>query len=156
MIRQVCKKLTKLFAKSFPVWQIRVILLRIVGYPIGSKTYIGEDILIIDEPSDVGMVAIGKRVAIAPRVTLVTSSYANFSRIRHLTPEKHAKIIVKDDAWIGTGVIVLPGVTIGECSVVAAGAVVTKDVPSFSIVAGIPARLVGRVKTVPSETTEVK
>lgn len=148
------KRIAKLIAKSVPGWQIRVKLLRLAGYRIGNKTYIGEDILIIDEPDSKGMVTIGNRVAIAPRVTLVTSSYANFSRIRNFAGEKHAEIIIEDDAWLGTGAIVLPGVRIGTCSVVAAGAVVTRDVEPFSIVAGIPAVLHGKVVIDDSIETE--
>ena len=55
-----------------------------------------------------------------------------------------APIVIKDHVWIGTGVTVLPGVTINEGSVVAAGAVVTKDVPSACLVAGVPARIIRR------------
>lgn len=139
------KRFVKLVTKVMPGWRIRVALLRSAGYRIGSNTYIGEDFLIIDEPEDSGMVTLGDRVAIAPRVTLVTSSYANFSRIRKDAGEKHAKIIIKNDAWIGTGAIVLPGVTIGSCSVVAAGAVVTKSVEPFTIVVGIPATPRGKI-----------
>ncbi len=51
-------------------------------------------------------------------------------------------IIIEDNVWLGAGCIVLPGVTIGRNSIVAAGAIVTKNVPSFSIVAGNPARVV--------------
>lgn len=55
---------------------------------------------------------------------------------------KSAPIIIKDKAWIGFNAIILKGVTIGEGAIVAAGAVVTKDVPPFTIVAGNPARVV--------------
>lgn len=47
---------------------------------------------------------------------------------------------IKDDVWIGAGVIILSGITIGECSVIGAGAVVTKDVEPYTVVAGVPAR----------------
>lgn len=51
----------------------------------------------------------------------------------------------KDDAWIGAGSIILPGVTIGEGAVVGAGAVVTKDVPPYTVVVGVPARPIKRI-----------
>ena len=88
---------------------------------------------------------IGNRVAIADRVTLVVSSNANFFRIRNLIGEVHRPIVNKDDARLAAGEIVLPSVTIGWSSVVGAGAVVTRDVPSFTVVAGIPARPVKRL-----------
>jgi acetyltransferase-like isoleucine patch superfamily enzyme len=52
-------------------------------------------------------------------------------------------IIIKDDVWLGTGVRVLDGITIGKGSIVGAGAVVTKDVPDYAIVTGVPARVTG-------------
>jgi acetyltransferase-like isoleucine patch superfamily enzyme len=54
-----------------------------------------------------------------------------------------APITIEDDAWIGAGAIVLPGVTVGRGAVVAAGAVVTKDVESFTIVGGVPSVVIG-------------
>ncbi|WP_165251625.1 DapH/DapD/GlmU-related protein [Adlercreutzia sp. ZJ304] len=58
-----------------------------------------------------------------------------------------APIHIEDDVWIGSGAIVLPGVRIGRGSVVAAGAVVTKDVPSMTVVGGIPAKPIKRIAT---------
>ena len=55
------------------------------------------------------------------------------------------RVVIKRNAYIGAGAIILPGVTIGEYSIVAAGAVVTKDVPPRTIVAGVPARVVGSI-----------
>ena len=91
------------------------------------------------------MARIGNRVAIADRVTPSVASNANFSRIRNLIGELHGPIAIEDDAWLGAGVIVLPNVTIGRGAVVGAGAVVTRDVPSFTVVAGVPARPIKRL-----------
>lgn len=55
---------------------------------------------------------------------------------------------IKDDVWIGAGAIILSGVTIGECSVIGAGAVVTKDVEPYTVVAGVPARKIKDIKIV--------
>ncbi len=69
-------------------------------------------------------------------------------------PRVTGPIRVCRNAWIGAGAIVLPGVRIGECSVVGAGAVVTADVEPFTVVAGVPARLIRRLPSVtPPEKT---
>lgn len=55
-----------------------------------------------------------------------------------------APVVVQDHAWIGARAIILPGVTIGEGAVVAAGAVVTRSVPNYAVVGGVPARIIGQ------------
>lgn len=121
-------------------YRIRCRCLRMAGYKIGQDVYIGSDFIIIDELEDKGMVTIGDRVAIAERVTLVVASNPNFSRIRPYVPDLHGEVVIGDDAWLGTGCIVFPNVRIGTGAVVGAGAVVTRDVPDYTIVAGVPAR----------------
>ena len=54
----------------------------------------------------------------------------------------YARVVIEDDVWIGTRSIILPGVTIGKGSVIAAGSVVTKDVPPYNLVGGIPAKII--------------
>ncbi len=54
---------------------------------------------------------------------------------------------IEDDVWIGANAVILPGVTIGQHAVVAAGAVVTTDVPENTIVAGVPAKIIKRIDT---------
>jgi galactoside O-acetyltransferase len=144
-VRALGKKLLKMLVKHMPVYQLRAAVLRWCGYSVGSDVYVGEDLIIIDEPHDWGMVSVGDRVAISPRVTLVVSSRPNLSRIEPYVPAKHAAIRVDDDAWLGTGVVVLPGVSIGEGAVVAANSVVTADVGPYTIVGGSPAKLIRKV-----------
>jgi len=110
------------------------------GYKIGYQVFIGEELIIRDERADKGMVKIGDRVAIADRVTLIVSSNANFSKIRPSMGDVHRSIEISEDAWLGAGSIIFPGVKIGMGSVVGAGSVVTEDVPNFTVVAGNPAR----------------
>ena len=144
-MRLVIKKVFKLLAKDMPGQQLRAAMLRWCGYAVGKDAYIGEDLIIIDELADRDVVTIGDRVAVSPRVTLVVSSRPNFSRIAPYAPVEHGPIVIENDAWIGTGVIILPNTRIGEGSIVGANSVVSQDVRSYTLVAGCPARVIRKV-----------
>ena len=146
VVLNLLKRILKLIQRFIPGYMIRVQFLRWSGYHVGRQTFIGEDLLIIDEFGDRGMVFIGERVAIAPRVTLVTSSYPNHSRIRPYVPAQHGKIHIEDDVWIGTGVIVFPNVCIHQGAVIGAGSLVLEDVPPYTIAYGVPARVMRRIE----------
>jgi acetyltransferase-like isoleucine patch superfamily enzyme len=140
-MRIFVKRLCKWMARWLPGFRLRIALLRACGHRIGRDVYIGEELLVIEELADFSeKLVIGDRVAIAPRVTLVTSSDANFSRLMERIKPVRGRIEIKDDAWIGTGVVILPNVTIGRAAIVGAGAVVTRDVPDEAVVAGVPAK----------------
>ena len=110
---------------------------------IGDHTRVGLHNTII------GPVTIGSHVNLAQGIT-VTALNHNFS-----DPEKRIdqqgvstrQVVIGDDIWIGANAVILPGVTIGSHSVVAAGAVVTKDVPEHCLVAGVPAKIIRRLNT---------
>jgi acetyltransferase-like isoleucine patch superfamily enzyme len=68
---------------------------------------------------------------------------------RLIGPDRVRPVKICAGAFIGVGAIILPGVTIGECAVVGAGSVVTKDVPPFTVFAGNPARLIRKIKDIP-------
>jgi acetyltransferase-like isoleucine patch superfamily enzyme len=140
MFWKIYKRLLKLIAKQIPGYRIRCQLFRMAGYEIGKQVYIGEEFIIIDELDDRRRVRIGNRVSIAERVTLIVTSNANFSKIRPFTKNQHGYINIDDDAWLGTGCIIFPDVRIGRGAVVGAGAVVTKNVPDYTVVAGVPAK----------------
>jgi len=141
------KKLLKILIRFIPGNSLRIILLKACGYKIGKKVYIGEDLIVSEVLEDFSeKLIIEDRVAIAQRVTFVTASDPNYSRLWDYVKIIRGKIIIKHDAWIGAGVIILPNVTVGECSIVGAGAVVTKDVPPYTIVAGIPAKPIKKIK----------
>jgi acetyltransferase-like isoleucine patch superfamily enzyme len=136
------KKVLKRWARNafFPGWRVR--LLRFCGFHIGRDVYIADDLLIVEELAERGNLTIGDRVSIAPRVTLVTSSHPNHSRIRGFAPVAQGPIVIEDDVWLGTGCVILPGVRIGRGAVVGANAVVQHDVSPLHVVAGQPARTV--------------
>jgi acetyltransferase-like isoleucine patch superfamily enzyme len=91
--------------------------------------------------NDIGGIEIGDDVLIGPRVSLITSGHPldPNQRRRQIVA---APIVIQRNVWLGAGATVLQGVTVGEDSVVAAGAVVTRDVPSGTLVAGVPAQVV--------------
>jgi acetyltransferase-like isoleucine patch superfamily enzyme len=139
----VRKKCLKLIAKYFPLCAIRILALRGAGYSVGRDVYIGEELHVTDElDNSASTLSIGDRAAIAQRVLIVLSSYANNSLYRQAFGEKFGRVAIERDAWVGAGVIILPNVTIGEGALVGAGSVVTRDVAPFTIVAGNPARFI--------------
>lgn len=96
-----------------------------------------------------GPLSIGNDVMMAPNVNIVTQNHEISDTtipMRLQTAEKK-KVTICDDVWIGVNALILPGITIGKGSVVAGGAVVTKDVAPYTIVGGNPARVIkSRIK----------
>ena len=86
-------------------------------------------------------ITIGKNSTLAYRVLITTSANPNspYNSLIEFYPPIHKEVHIGDNCWIGAGAIILPGVSIGNGSVVAAGAVVNKDVPDNVMVAGVPA-----------------
>lgn len=108
---------------------------------IGDHTRIGLHNTII------GPVTIGCHVNLAQGIT-VTALNHNFEDSDKRIDEQGVSttpVTIEDDIWIGANAVILPGVTIGNHSVVAAGAVVTKDIPPHSLVAGVPAKIIKQI-----------
>jgi maltose O-acetyltransferase len=118
--------------------------LRITGPGASEELLsIGEDVVITGPLHiDIGArVAIGDRTYIGHDVTLLTVDHEIASTKQRCGEPQAGPISIGSGAWLGSKVIVLPGVTIGDGSVVAAGAVVTRDVPANTVVGGVPARV---------------
>lgn len=108
---------------------------------IGDYTRIGLHNTII------GPVTIGSHVNLAQGITITALNH-NFSDAEKRIDEQGVNttpVVIEDDIWIGANAVILPGVTIGQHSVVAAGAIVTKDVPPHSLVAGVPAKVIKQI-----------
>jgi len=108
---------------------------------IGDHTRIGIHNTII------GPVTIGDHVNLAQGIT-VTALNHNFSDTTKRIDEQSIStkhVTIEDDVWIGANAVILPGVTIGQHAVVAAGAVVTTDVPANTVVGGVPARIIKKI-----------
>jgi len=93
-------------------------------------------------------IEIGENTTLAYQVTVLTSANPNakYNSLGKIYPPMTAPVIIKENVWIGARAVILPGVTIGPMSVVAAGSVVNKDVPGGVVVAGIPARIIKYLK----------
>jgi len=114
---------------------------------IGDNVYIGHGASFI---AAISYISIGSNVMFGPNVTIrggnhsshiigkLLTSYSNSDKLS----SDDEPVIISDDVWVGTGVIILKGVKIGRGSIIAAGSVVTKSVPSYSIVAGVPGKVI--------------
>jgi acetyltransferase-like isoleucine patch superfamily enzyme len=112
----------------------------------GRFIKIGKDVFINHACSflDMGGITIEDEVLLGPKVNLITENHP-------LDPVNRRSlickpIVIKRRAWIGAAATILPGVTVGENAVVAAGAVVSKDVPANTVVGGIPARILKKIE----------
>ena len=136
--------------------EIRTLLSEIIGAEVDKSTTVfipfytnygrhiklGKNVFINHACSflDLGGITIEDEVQIGPRVNLITENHPLEASDRKSLLLN--RILIKRNAWIGAGATILPGVTIGENAVVAAGAVVNKDVAANTMVAGIPAKVI--------------
>ena len=107
---------------------------------IGERVFINMGVMM----TDLGKITIEDDVLIGPGAKIITVNH-------YLEPEKRKEleldpVVIEKNAWIGAGATILPGVRIGKNAVVAAGAVVTKNVAPNSVVAGVPAKLIKTIK----------
>ena len=139
-----------------PFWTPRKIYLRMVGAKIGKGSFVMKNNYIMNARQLTmgayshinrdcivdarGGITIGDNVSISHRVNIMTGGHD--ARDAHFMGV-FKPIVIEDYAWLGVGCTILQGVTVGRGAVVSAGAVVTKDVPPFAIVAGVPARQIG-------------
>lgn len=115
------------------------------GAVFGFNIEIGDDsgIGINAQLHSGGGIKIGDNVMMGPDVVILTENHKHDDLNISMNKQggEAAPVVIDDDVWIGIRVIILPGVRIGRSSIIGAGAVVTKDVPPFSIVGGNPAKI---------------
>lgn len=142
---------------AIPFWNIRRLMLRMAKMKIGKGTFVMKKCYFM-EPGRIsigrhshinrgclldgrGGLTIGDSVSVSHQVSIITGSHDKDSSDFR---ERDLPIVIEDYAWIGANATILQNVTIGKGAVVCAGAVVTKDVPEFTVVGGVPAKPIGR------------
>lgn len=108
---------------------------------IGTNTFLGRKVFIdlVDE------VILEEDAVLSEGVSVLTHQDVGERKLREFYPRKEGKVIFKKGCWIGSNATILSGTVIGECAVIAAGAVVTKDVPPYTVYGGIPAKEIKRL-----------
>ena len=143
------KKQLRWLGAHHPDNATRRLFFEMTGVAIGKDTVLNSNLVVSDGYAS--LLRIGDRVAISPNVTMVCESAPNHSRLAAVPYVRdrlvcRRPIAIEDDAWIGAGAVILPGVTVGRGAIVGAGAVVCDDVPAGTIVAGVPARVIRRLE----------
>ncbi len=108
---------------------------------IGARTFVNFGLMALD----VADITLGADCQLGPNVQLLTPTHPVDPELRRAKWEAAKPIVIGDNVWLGGGVIVCPGVTIGENTVVGAGAVVVKDLPANVVAVGNPARVVREI-----------
>lgn len=140
----------KWIAWYWPYAPIRKLYLERFGVSMGEGTL--ANVALVPVTGGEGRARIGRNVSIAPNVTLVMNSDPNngadIKRFCYVSERlcKSADIEIRDEAWIGAGVTILPGVTVGRCAVIGAGCVLVHDADDYGIYAGVPGRKIGDVR----------
>ena len=108
---------------------------------IGENFYANFNLVVVDDIE----VHIGNNVMVAPNVTLSVTGHPVDPEYRRGGTQFSLPIVIGDDVWIGANSVILPGVTIGDNSVIGAGSVVTQDIPANSVAYGVPCRVIREI-----------
>lgn len=104
---------------------------------LGSHVYVNYNLTLVDDTH----IYIGDHVMIAPNVVIATGTHPIHPELRRKEAQYNLPVHIQDNVWLGAGCLVMPGVTIGENSVIGAGSVVTKDIPENVVAVGNPCRV---------------
>lgn len=108
---------------------------------IGAHTRVQSGCVLWSSPNS--KIVIGDYTGLGPGTMIFSSNHQfRLGEPYHRQPWTERDVVIGRDVWIGAGTMIMPGVTIGDCCVVAAGSVVTRDIPSNSLVGGVPARII--------------
>jgi len=110
---------------------------------IGARVYLGPGVF-LDLAEGIKL---GDEVVIAPEAMILTHGDVGARMLAAYLPRQAGAVVLGKGCWIGARAVILPGVMVGEGAVVGAGAIVTEDVPSFTVVVGVPARMIRKIET---------
>lgn len=110
---------------------------------IGDNFYANFNLALVDD----GKITIGNNVMVGPNVTIITAEHPLKAKERNSqNNQRNRPVTIGNDVWICANVVILPGVHVGNGAVLAAGAVVNKDVPDNVLVAGVPAKIIKKIE----------
>lgn len=118
----------------------------------GSNIYANFCLTVVDD----GHIYVGDRVMFGPNVTIATANHPIDAGLRSRSLQYNRDVHIGENAWIGAGVIILPGVTIGKNAVIGAGSVVNKDIPDNVVAAGNPCKVIRDAVPRPEELALVR
>lgn len=108
---------------------------------LGSKIYANFNLTLVDD----GHIYIGDKTMIGPNVTIATAGHPILPELREDALQFNVDVHIGRNVWIGAGAVILPGITIGDNSVVGAGSIVTKDIPANVVAVGNPCRVLREI-----------
>lgn len=159
--REKAKQLLWILNRTESLAERRILLQRLLGNlgqdstieppfycTYGRNLYLGDHVYlnVLCTVIDNGEVRIGNQVMIGPAVQIYTAAHPLQAQARNEGWEVAKRIVIEENVWIGGSAILLPGVTVGRNAVVGAGAVVTRDVPPSTVVAGSPAKVIREIE----------
>ena len=124
----------------------------------GHQLEIGDHSMVGSYAQIYGPVKIGKYVLMAPEVIILTRNHESKSLSKPMCEQGYTKtkpVIIGNDVWIGTRTTIMPGIKIGTGAIIGAGSVVTKNVAAYSIVGGVPAKLIRKRKNTKNKRTNI-
>ena len=148
--RHLYREILHLIRRHILGRNLRVHLLRMAGAKVGKGVTLAQEVMVFDG-GHTELLTIEDEVGIGPFAIILIHSSRTSSHLYSLYPTTNRPVIIRKGASIGARVTILGGLTIGEHALVAAGSVVTRDVPPFTLSAGIPASV---KKELPRPSTE--
>jgi len=141
-IRMECPKNIELGSNSYFGHNCKIFASESSKVKIGSKASINSNVMI--NARGKGRIIIGDNVLIGPNVVLRSNNHSFETTKMPIIDQgmNEGEIIINDDVWIGSNAVILPNCKIGKGVIIAAGAVVTSDVESYSVIGGVPANLI--------------